>query len=76
MLKRTYEGKTVPIVGKEVEPSNDLFPFGSVASGDLVMRSGRHRYENAIRHLVIAFEMEGAGVWDIIATIVIKNICR
>ncbi|KAH8424174.1 5'-methylthioadenosine/S-adenosylhomocysteine nucleosidase family protein [Aspergillus melleus] len=49
--------------------------FGLVASGDLVMKSGYHRDEIARREKVIAFEMEGAGVWDNFSTIIIKGVC-
>ncbi|OCL06966.1 hypothetical protein AOQ84DRAFT_273248, partial [Glonium stellatum] len=39
------------------------------------MKSGYHRDEIAAREKVIAFEMEGAGVWDNFSTIVIKGVC-
>lgn len=38
--------------------------FGAYASGDKVMRSGKDRDEIGRREKVIAFEMEGAGIWD------------
>jgi nucleoside phosphorylase len=49
--------------------------LGLVASGDLVMRSANHRDTIAARNKVIAFEMEGAGVWDNFTTVVIKGVC-
>ncbi|KAG2420541.1 hypothetical protein HFD88_000153 [Aspergillus terreus] len=49
--------------------------FGLIASGDLVMKSGRHRDEIASRENVIAFEMEGAGVWESFPTVIIKGVC-
>ncbi|KAK2757813.1 pfs domain-containing protein [Colletotrichum kahawae] len=49
--------------------------FGLMASGDQVMKSGEHRNGISERHNVIAFEMEGAGVWDIFPCIVIKGVC-
>jgi nucleoside phosphorylase len=49
--------------------------FGRVASGDGVMKSGRHRDEITTREKVIAFEMESAGAWDYLPTIVIKSVC-
>ena len=52
-----------------------LIHFGRIASGDFVMKSGSHRDEIASRSEVIAFEMEGAGVWDNFPTIVIKAVC-
>jgi nucleoside phosphorylase len=49
--------------------------FGLIASGDQVMKSGYHRDEIAAKEKVIAFEMEGAGVWDNFPTVVIKGVC-
>lgn len=49
--------------------------FGRFGSANSVMRSGRDRDRIAIEDQVIAFEMEGAGVWDHGPTIVIKAAC-
>ncbi|KAI9664127.1 MAG: hypothetical protein M1821_007618 [Bathelium mastoideum] len=49
--------------------------FGRVASGDVVVKSGLHRDAIATETETIAFEMEGAGTWDNLPTIVIKGIC-
>ncbi|KAK6507645.1 hypothetical protein TWF481_006071 [Arthrobotrys musiformis] len=49
--------------------------FGLVASGDTVMKSSSDRDDKATRERVIAFEMEGAGVWDNIPCLVIKGVC-
>jgi nucleoside phosphorylase len=49
--------------------------FGLVASGDTVMKSGQDRDEIAAKEHVIAFEMEGAGVWDNLPCVVIKGVC-
>lgn len=49
--------------------------LGTIASGDTVMKSGAMRDDIAKRHKVIAFEMEGAGVWDSLPTVVIKGAC-
>ncbi|KAM0558108.1 hypothetical protein ACHAPJ_005275 [Fusarium lateritium] len=49
--------------------------IGPVASGDTVMKSGEDRDEIAKLEKVVAFEMEGAGVWDEIPCIVIKGVC-
>lgn len=54
--------------GAVVEPptgvQSPLIHFGLIASGDPVIKSGYHRDDIAAREKVIAFEMEGAGVWD------------
>jgi nucleoside phosphorylase len=52
-----------------------MIHFGQVASGNTVMRSGEHRDDIARREGVIAFEMEGAGVWDSFPCVVIKGAC-
>ncbi|KAK2594864.1 hypothetical protein QQS21_007414 [Conoideocrella luteorostrata] len=49
--------------------------FGKVASGDKVMKSGVDRDMVAGIGDVVAFEMEGAGIWDVFPTLVIKGIC-
>ncbi|GFP56989.1 5'-methylthioadenosine/S-adenosylhomocysteine nucleosidase [Trichoderma asperellum] len=48
--------------------------IGAVASGDTVMKSGEDRDSIARRESVIAFEMEGAGVWEEMPCIVIKGV--
>ncbi|RYP41484.1 hypothetical protein DL767_000989 [Monosporascus sp. MG133] len=48
---------------------------GRVGSGDTVMKSGEHRDRIAREHHIIAFEMEGAGVWDEIPCIIVKAVC-
>ncbi|KAH7201431.1 hypothetical protein DER44DRAFT_812204 [Fusarium oxysporum] len=49
--------------------------FGLIASGNSVMKSGEDRDRIAAQEGVIAFEMEGAGVWDNFPCIVIKGAC-
>ncbi|KAB8214522.1 nucleoside phosphorylase domain-containing protein [Aspergillus novoparasiticus] len=48
---------------------------GLIASGDTVMESGQDRGLIAIQDNVIAFEMEGAGVWDSLPCLVVKGVC-
>ncbi|OHW96584.1 kinesin light chain [Colletotrichum incanum] len=48
---------------------------GRVGSGDTVMKSGLDRDRVAAQHSLIAFEMEGAGVWDEIPSVVVKGVC-
>lgn len=48
---------------------------GRVASADTVMKSGDHRDQIAKQYNIIAFEMEGAGLWDEAPCIVVKGIC-
>ncbi|PON23788.1 phosphorylase superfamily protein [Trichoderma gamsii] len=49
--------------------------MGSIASGDIVMKSAEDRDRIAKKEGVIAFEMEGAGIWEELPCIVIKGIC-
>ncbi|KAI1844190.1 hypothetical protein JX266_009674 [Neoarthrinium moseri] len=49
--------------------------IGAIASGDTVFKSGMHRDRIAKQENVIAFEMEGAGVWDEVPCIVVKGVC-
>ncbi|KAI1171843.1 hypothetical protein F4777DRAFT_563920 [Nemania sp. FL0916] len=58
--------------------SNNWLPeihFGAYGSGDRVMKSGEHRDEIAEREEIIAFEMEGAGVWEVFPCVIIKGVC-
>ena len=61
---------------RPTQSSNPGVHFGLVASGDTVMRSGEDRDGIAARDGVIAFEMEGAGVWGKFNhSLVIKGVC-
>ena len=58
------------------QPYNPVVHFGLIASGDTVMKSGEDRDDIATRDRVIAFEMEGAGMWEKFpGSLVIKGIC-
>ncbi|OGM49154.1 kinesin light chain [Aspergillus bombycis] len=49
--------------------------IGTIASGDMVMKSGEHRDRLANDDSVAGFDMEGAGVWDALPCIIIKGVC-
>ncbi|KAF4437679.1 putative pfs domain-containing protein [Fusarium austroafricanum] len=49
--------------------------FGKFGSGDKVMKSGEDRDRIARSEGIIAFEMGGAGAWDILPCVIIKSIC-
>ena len=58
------------------QPYNPVVHFGLIASGDTVMKSGEDRDDISTRDGVIAFEMEGAGMWENFpSSLVIKGIC-
>lgn len=48
--------------------------IGRIASGDWIMKSGTKRDDVAKSHDVIAFEMEGAGIWDQLPCLVVKGV--
>ncbi|KAF6798809.1 phosphorylase superfamily protein [Colletotrichum musicola] len=56
------------------DPEFDIF-VGRIGSDDSVVKSGRDRECLAKAHGLIAFEMEGAGVWDEVPSIVVKGVC-
>ncbi|UPK89510.1 hypothetical protein LCI18_000445 [Fusarium solani-melongenae] len=56
-------------------PPKPEIHFGLIASGDTVMKSAKQRDDIAKRENTIAFEMEGAGVWEILPCLVIKGAC-
>ncbi|KAG5821351.1 hypothetical protein H9Q74_008318 [Fusarium xylarioides] len=56
-------------------PPKHAVHFGLMASADTVMKSGEDRDRITSTDDVIAFEMEGAGVWDSFSCIIIKGGC-
>ncbi len=57
-------------------PNGPALHFGLIASADTVMKSADDRDAAIKRDDVIAFEMEGAGVWETISNcLVIKGVC-
>lgn len=65
-------------LGCEPCRSNDVRPtkihFGRYASGNAVMKSGHRRDLLIKEEKVIGFEMEGAGAWEVLGTIVVKGV--
>ncbi|KAL5333638.1 nucleoside phosphorylase domain-containing protein [Aspergillus crustosus] len=49
--------------------------LGAIASGDAVMKSASHRDRLARDEDIIGFEMEGAGVCEILSSLTIKGVC-
>lgn len=49
--------------------------IGPIASSDAVMKSGMDRDKIARDEGVIAFEMEGAGIWEEVPCIIVKSVC-
>ncbi|KAH6973276.1 nucleoside phosphorylase domain-containing protein [Ilyonectria destructans] len=58
-----------------IKAQDPTIHIGPVASGDTVIKSGEDRDRITKEEGVIAFEMEGAGIWDEMTCIVIKGVC-
>ncbi|KAE8136488.1 hypothetical protein BDV38DRAFT_272074 [Aspergillus pseudotamarii] len=61
--------------GTDCEIPTPLIHFGLIGSADTVQKSAAHRDEHAELEGVIAFEMEGAGVWNKFNCLIIKGVC-
>lgn len=61
--------------GRITEAQAPSIFVGRIGSADKVLKSGEERDRLAEQHKLIAFEMEGAGVWDEIPTIIVKAAC-
>ncbi|KAJ5560391.1 hypothetical protein N7513_002790 [Penicillium frequentans] len=61
--------------GRSQEAQAPSIFVGRIGSGDTVVKSGEDRDRIAKSHGVIAFEMEGAGIWDELPCIVVKAVC-
>ncbi|KAL4876449.1 hypothetical protein BJY04DRAFT_210610 [Aspergillus karnatakaensis] len=68
-------GLPIPRIRLAAESPKPHVYFGPMALADTVMKSGEHRDKLAAAEKVIGFEMEGAGIWDILLCIIIKGIC-
>ncbi|RBQ73231.1 hypothetical protein FVER14953_07215 [Fusarium verticillioides] len=66
--------RQIPSNENEREPSLKIH-FGTFASGDTVMKSGKDRDQLIRQQKAIGFEMESAGVWEVFPCIVIKSVC-
>ncbi|UKZ53600.1 hypothetical protein TrVGV298_007395 [Trichoderma virens] len=55
--------------------SNSSIFVGRFGSGDRVLKSGEDRDWNAKRYGILAYDMEGAGVWDELPCIIVKGVC-
>ncbi|RYP93127.1 hypothetical protein DL770_000784 [Monosporascus sp. CRB-9-2] len=68
-------GKLLPRRRLQQSNPEPTIHFGLIASGDKVMKSGKERDAIAAAEGIIAFEMEGAGIWDSFPCLVIKGVC-
>ncbi|KAJ3570125.1 hypothetical protein NPX13_g5838 [Xylaria arbuscula] len=69
------ERERIPHMWKKPSSKFPAIHFGCVASSDSVMKFGEDR-DKASRDGVIAFEMEGAGIWETFpGCLIIKGVC-
>ncbi|KAE8378508.1 hypothetical protein BDV26DRAFT_281035 [Aspergillus bertholletiae] len=61
--------------GADRETPNPVIHLGPIGSADAVQKSAAHRDRYADSERVIAFEMEGAGVWNKFNCLIIKGVC-
>ncbi|KAL2850313.1 hypothetical protein BJY01DRAFT_261588 [Aspergillus pseudoustus] len=64
----------LPVASANQRPTHRIH-FGTIGTADMVMRSSKHRDELAKKEGIIAFEMEGAGLWTKFNCLVIKGVC-
>ena len=70
-----YSEDSLIIRKKLKEDASPSIHFGIIGSSNTVLRSGIDRDDLVQEHKIIAFEMEGSGVWDVYPIIVIKAAC-
>ncbi|KAK9850725.1 hypothetical protein MYU51_011815 [Penicillium brevicompactum] len=63
------------IVKAGIQSPQPHIHIGSIGTGNAVMKSAQHRDQHAHSENIIAFEMEGVGVWDKFSCLVIKGVC-
>ncbi|KAF5976072.1 MTA SAH nucleosidase [Fusarium coicis] len=70
--------QSLTLRGPEVDQAIDIqapaIHFGPMASGDTVMVSAEHRDRIAAAENIIAFGMEGAGIWQELRCIIVKGV--
>ncbi|KAL6232099.1 hypothetical protein BDW75DRAFT_28191 [Aspergillus navahoensis] len=71
------QGQVVPRQRLEADNKipDPLIHIGSIGTGNAVIKSARHRDQYAQSEDIIAFEMEGVGVWDNVNCLIIKGVC-
>lgn len=75
LVLRKRHSQATSSTGSSQRLPQPVIHFGTFASGDTVMKSGEDRDKIAAQEGAIAFEMEGAGVWEIFPSVIIKGVC-
>ncbi|ETS74038.1 hypothetical protein PFICI_13904 [Pestalotiopsis fici W106-1] len=77
-IKRQVSRKRLETMSKAEENGEPIYPaihFGVYGSGNKVMKSASDRDRVFHEDKVVAFEMEGVGIWDHCPCIIIKSVC-
>jgi nucleoside phosphorylase len=70
----SQDGREVSTVERQ-EAQRPSIHLGRMASSNQVMKSGLRRDQITNEVEVIGFEMESAGTWDYVPTVVVKGVC-
>ncbi|KAL9627401.1 MAG: hypothetical protein Q9164_007618, partial [Protoblastenia rupestris] len=70
----SQDGREVSTAERQ-EAQRPSIHFGRIASSNQVMKSGLCRDQITNEGEVIGFEMESAGTWDYVPTVVVKGVC-
>lgn len=75
----TAANQGISVIQAETEEASEApkpsIHYGVVASGNSVIRSSKYRDDIVQKTKAIAFEMEGAGVWQTMPSFIIKGVC-
>ena len=63
------------LVPRSIRDNNPFYHYGTIASGNLVIRDGAKRYRLQKEHGILCFEMEAAGLMNTFPCLVIRGIC-
>ncbi|KAM0449365.1 hypothetical protein ACHAO4_007712 [Trichoderma viride] len=74
--QRLEKNRRLDQQGRSKEAQIPSVFIGRFGSNDQLLKSGEHRDWTARRYGVLAFEMEGAGVWDELPCIIVKGVCN
>ncbi|KAE8378190.1 hypothetical protein BDV26DRAFT_292537 [Aspergillus bertholletiae] len=73
--ERIKQKQVLEMQGHTKEAQAPSIFVGTIGSADTVIKSAKERDRIASLHNLIAFEMEGAGLWDETPCIIVKSVC-
>lgn len=71
----TATQRLLPAGRSKIDVGQPQIRFGRFGSATTVLKSSSHRDELALKDKIVGFEMEGAGIWDNLPTIILKSVC-